>query len=86
MVRSKAEAVHTAKITDYQLFASEKCETHNLILAVTEDTWVRKLREPVTLYTAISPSGILSHLQFLCGGLHSLDVLALQNEMQHYNQ
>ena len=76
---SQLRGVHTSKIADYQLLAATKRETRNFILAVIEDTWVRKLREPVTLYTAISPSWLLVHLQVLRVGLHGLDVLALQN-------
>ena len=79
LVRAKAEAVHTAKIVDYQLFAAAKRETRDFIPAVIKDTWVCELCDPVTLYTAVSLSGLLSHLQVLCGGLHSLDVLALKN-------
>ena len=85
VVRFKAEVVHAAKITDYELFAAAERETRNFILAVVEDTWVRKLREPVMLYTAISPYEILAHLQALCGGLHALNVLALQNYIQNYH-
>ena len=86
VVQAKAEAVHTSKIADYQFFATAKRETRDFILAVIEDTWVRELREPVTLYTAVSPSGLLSHLQVLCDGLHALDMLALKNYMQNYHQ
>ena len=53
VVRSKVEAVHTAKIADYQIFAAAKHETLYFILAFVEDTWVHKLREPVTLYTVV---------------------------------
>ena len=51
----------------------------NFILAVIEDTWIRKLREPVTFYTVVSPYELLARLKNICGGLHDLDVLALQN-------
>ena len=47
--------------------------------------WVRKLREPVTFYTAVAPFELLDHLQPLCGGLHALDVLAPQNTIQYYH-
>ena len=86
VVPAKAEVVHTAKSMDNQLFSVVECETRYFILGVVEDTWVQKLREPVTLYTSVSPSELLSHLQVLCGGLHDLDVLLLQNEIQHYHQ
>ena len=79
VVWSKAEAVHAAKTADYQLFAAAKREIQYFILAVVEDNWVRELREPVTLYTSVSPSEPLSHLQVLCGGLHALGVPESQN-------
>ena len=48
-VFAKAEAVHMTKITDYQIFAAAESETQYFILAAMEDTWVRELRDPVTL-------------------------------------
>ena len=85
MVLDKAEAVHTAKIVDYLIFAATKRETRDFIPTVVEDTWVRELCESVMFYTAVETSKLIDHLQTLCGGLHALDVLALQNEMQHYH-
>ena len=38
VVQDKAEAVNMAKISDYLLFATAKCETRDFILAVIEDT------------------------------------------------
>ena len=73
-----------ANIADYLLFAVAKRETYDFIFLVLDNTWVRKLREPVTFYTSVEPSELLYHLQTLCSGLHAIDVLALQNEMQHY--
>ena len=74
-----------AKIADYLLFAAAERETRDFILTVVEDIWFRKFREPIMFYTTISPSNILAHLKTPCGGLHALDVLALQNEIQHYH-
>ena len=86
VVQAKAEAIHESKIADYQLFAVAERETRDFIPAVVEDTWFRELCEPVMLYIAVSPSEPMAHLQYLSGGIHALDVLALQNEMQHYHQ
>ena len=85
MVGFKAEAIHTTKITDYLLFISAKRETRDFILAVVEDTWVCELREPIKFYTDMAPFVLLDHFHTLCGGLHSLDVLALKKEMHHYH-
>ena len=43
------------------------------------------MREPITLYTATSLSGLLANLQVLFSGLHALDVLALKNDLHHYH-
>ena len=44
LARAKAKAIHTAKILDYQFFAAAKRETGDFIIAVVDDTWVRKLQ------------------------------------------
>ena len=85
VVQAKTEAVHTAKIMDYLLFAAAERETCDFILTVVEDTWVCELQETATFYTAMAPHELLDHLQTLCGGLHALDMLALKNEMQNYH-
>ena len=79
VVQAKAEAICLAKIADYLLFTAAKHETHDFILAVVEDTWVRKFRELITFCTVVAPSELLDHLQTLFGGLHAINVLALQN-------
>ena len=78
MVQAKAEDVCTAKIANDLLFAAAKHKTCDFILTVVEDTWVHKLREPVTFYSALAPSKSLSYLKILCIGLYAVDVLALQ--------
>ena len=32
----------------------------------------------------VTPRQLLEHLQSICGGLHAIDFLLLQNEMQEY--
>ena len=78
VVRAKAKSIHTAKIAYYLIFATAKRETRDFILAVVDNTWVRKLREPVTLYTDVAPSKLLDHLQNLYGALRALGVLSLK--------
>ena len=68
---------------DDQIFIAAKWESRNFILVVVNNIWVRKLRESVMFYTSIVPLELLYHLKKLCGGIHALDVLALQNEIQH---
>ena len=54
-VRFLREAAHTTKKEDYRLFSYANRKTSKFILAVVEDTWVRKLRDPDLFYTAIKP-------------------------------
>ena len=63
VARAKDEAVHKPKIADYQLFAAAERETRVFILAVAENTWVRKFRETTMFYTAVAPLELLDHLQ-----------------------
>ena len=38
-----------------------------------------------TYYTLVNAGNMLIHLQVTCGGLHVLNLLAIQNEMQCYH-
>ena len=82
----RREASHTAKKEDYRLFPAAERKSSKFILAAVEDTWVRKLRDPDLLYTAIKPRDLLKHLQAMCVGLHATDVMNFQNEMQTYHE
>ena len=55
------------------------------MLAVVADTWVRKLRDPETIYTEVDPRDLLAHLQAGCTGWNALDLPAPHNEMQRYH-
>ena len=54
-------------------------------MIAVDDTWVIELKDKETLFTAVSLKQILIHLQSIYGGLHDIDVLQLQNEMQDYH-
>ena len=86
VVRFRCMAAHTAKKEDYRLSAAAESETIKFILAVVEDTWVRNLRDPDPFYTAVKPGDLLKHLQSICVGLHTTDVLNLQSGMQTYHE
>ena len=40
---------------------------------------------PQLFYAAVLSRDLLDHLLLLCGGLHALDVLALQNDIQCFH-
>ena len=59
--------------------------TTQFVLAVFANTWVHELRDMNYLYTKVVPKELFSHLQAGCTGRHTLDLLALHNEMQRYH-
>ena len=67
---------------DYKLFTNAKLKARALILHAVDKTWVLELKDEETLFTQVTLRQLLDHLQSICGGLHAIDVLALQNEMQ----
>ena len=85
VVRACLEAAHKARRADRATYDTARRETTQFVLAVVADTWVRELRDPETLYTEVDPQDLLAHLQAGCTGRHTLDLLALHNEMQRYH-
>ena len=85
-MRVHREAAHTSKKDDYILLTAAERELSKFILAVIEDTWVRKLRDPDLFYTAVKPLDLLKQLQAMCVGLHVTDALNIQNKMNTYRE
>ena len=63
------------------MYTKAKLEARAFILNDVDDIWVLNIKDKETLFTAVSPKQILVHLQSICGGLHAINVLQLQNEM-----
>ena len=85
VVRKRTETAHKAKRTYRVKYKTARRETVRFFLTVVADTWVRELQDTETIYTKVAPKDPLSHLQAGCTGWHSLDLLALHNEMQSYH-
>ena len=83
-VVQKKEITWKARVNDYKLFTKAKLGAHALILHAVNETWFLKLKDEETLFTQVTPRQLLEHLQSICGGMHAIDVLVLQNEMQEY--
>ena len=81
----RAEATHKAHIDNHNVYVAAECNTCKFILKKAEDMWVRELREPDTFHKMFKATNLLNHLQAICGGLHALDVLMMQNEMQCFH-
>ena len=73
-------------MNDYKLFTKAKLEARALILHAVDKTWVLELKDEETLFTQVTQRQLLGHLQSICGGLHAIDVLTLQNEIQEYHK
>ena len=79
VVRACREDTHKAKSANHSTYGTTQRETPQFILAVVEDTWVRELQDTETLYTDVAQNALLAHLQAICTGRHSLDLLVLHN-------
>ena len=66
-------------MSNYKLFAKAKLEARALILHAVDEMWIIELKNEETLFTQVAPRQLQDHLQSICGGLHVIDVLVLQN-------
>ena len=82
----KKEITWKACVNGYKMFANAKLEARVLILHEVNETWVLELNYEETLFTQVTPRQFLDHLQSICGGLHAINVLTLQNETQDYQK
>ena len=69
-------------MNDYKLYAKANLEACALIFYAVNKTWVLDMKDEETLFPQVTPRLLLDHLQSICIGLHAIDVLALQNEIQ----
>ena len=76
------DAVHKAVRRKYSLFEVVERGVRQFILDVIEETYDPDLKLNKFYYTRVTPIEFLDHLQATCGGLHAIDLLALQGEMQ----
>ena len=76
VIHACTEAAHRENCADRATYETARQDTAQFILAVIEDTWVRELQETKNLYTDIKPKALVSQLQAVCTGRHSLDLLA----------
>ena len=82
----KKDITWKACVNNYKMFAKAKLEAHALILHAVDETWILDLKDEETLLTQVTTRHLLDHLQSICGGLHAINILVLQNEMQDYHK
>ena len=81
-LRARMEAIHKAVRRDYGLYEAAERGARQFIIDVVEETYIRDLKHARLFYTRVKPIDFLNHLQATCGGLHAIDLLALQGSMQ----
>ena len=82
----KKEATWNACVNNYKLFDKATLEACALILHAVDKMWFLELKDEETLFTHVTQGQLMDHLQSICGGMHAIDVLTLQNEMQYYHK
>jgi len=82
VLRARMEAIHKAVRRDYGLYEAAERGARQFIIDVVEETYIRYLKHSRLFYTRVKPIDFLNHLQATCGGLHAIDMLALQSTMQ----
>lgn len=76
----KAEAVHKAKIQDWDMYDTAEEESCRFIIDCVEETWIAELKKKTTRYAEVK--AMIRHLRKTCLGTHEVDILELQDMMR----
>ena len=82
MICAKAEAIHCARVTDWDAFKAAEREAQSFIVDAFYEVWYSEMCEPVTFYARVTTRQMIDHLQGICVGNHEIDILDLQDKMQ----
>ena len=80
-VRARKESFHKACIFDFPTYEAAELETGKFVLSIIEYTWVHEFKRAKTYYTLVAAGEVIIHHQEMCGGIHDLGLLTLQNYM-----
>ena len=76
----KKEAVHKAKISDWEIYDVAESEANSFIVRVVADVWISPLSKGgPTLYAKRKTEDLLDQLQVVCTGHHTINLLDLQD-------
>ena len=79
----KKEAVHKARIAEWEIYDVSKSEAKRFIVCVLADVWISPLlKDSHTFYTKRTTKELLDQLQVVCTGHHTIGLLKLQDEMR----
>ena len=78
----KAEAVHKAKIQDWDLYDTAEEEFCRFIIDSVGDVWIAELKKKTTKYAEVKTIDMIRYLRKTALGTHKVDILELQDQMR----
>ena len=75
----KTEAMHKAKIQDWDLYDTAEEESCRFIIDTVDNVWIAELKKKVTKYAEVKPIDMIRHLCKTALGAHKVDILELQD-------
>ena len=78
----KAEAVHKAKIQDWDLYDTAQEESCRFIIDSVGDVWIAELKKKTTKYAEVKTIDMIRYLRKTALGTHKVDILELHDQMR----
>ena len=83
MTAKKKEAVHKARIDDWEIYDVAESKANCLIIRFIADVWISPLSKgSPTFYVERTSKELMDQLQVVCTGHHAIDLMALQDEIR----
>ena len=82
VIRSKEEAMHCARITNWDTFEAAEREAREFIIDAFDEAWYSELCKPVTFYVRVTMRQMLEHPQGICVVNHTIVILELQEKIR----
>ena len=83
VIHAKTKAIYRTRITDWDAFKAAERQAQSFLIGVFDEAWYYELCEPVTFYTWVTKRQMIEHLQGICVGNHSIDILELQDKVRY---
>ena len=80
VIQAKAKSVHHACIIDWDAFKVAEGEARRFIINEFDEARYSELCKPVTFYAQVTTGHMLEHLQGICFGNHTIEILDLQEK------
>jgi hypothetical protein len=80
----RAESAHQAKLNDYASFEAAERGVVKFLHEVVDEVWYNDLKDANTFYTKATARKIIAFLDANSGGLHTIDMISLCDNMHNY--